>query len=391
MSKTGRKGRPAAQPPLGVAVAGLESELTLIVDERPVRPEDLFGDPRGFLQVPLMHRTGRSFHLPTGAAVYFDTGVIEIATPVMELERGCFLRLARSLGEALDIVRAQLDRWESRTGRRARLQGFSTHYNVSIPTGTLRRADRLAWTLAHVLPAPVMLLATNRLSTGVGVRPRPKRLEVTADYSPDLLRVAAAGAVIAAIVESMGTWPRVGPAAARRRGIPILDGFAPMRHTSRRGWLARFDCYPLNPFACHMDAAVWTAGGRRIALRTLAREIADAFDAGIRRVADAASYRLARRILSGRTSSWLDVATRPAAYDDVGRAGGTPAAVARAGRSRYERVVRNAVAGRPVRLDDEWWTPIHVRGWSAVVLRRAGDGAERTCSLDTLAAHLDAW
>src|SRR5215211_7167329 len=75
--------------------AGLEAEFTLFVNDAPVKPEDVFGDPRGFLDVPLLHRTGRSFHLPTGAAVYFDTGVIELATPVMELERGCFARLAR--------------------------------------------------------------------------------------------------------------------------------------------------------------------------------------------------------------------------------------------------------------------------------------------------------
>src|ERR1041384_1248272 len=102
--------------PLLRPAAGLEAEFTLIVDDTPVRPEDVFGDPRGFLEVPLMHRTGRSFHLPTGAAVYFDTGVIELATPVMELERGCFSRLAQSLASSLALVREQLDRWEQRTG-----------------------------------------------------------------------------------------------------------------------------------------------------------------------------------------------------------------------------------------------------------------------------------
>ena len=113
-------------------VGGLEAEFSLLVDGVRAKPEQLFGDPRGFIDLPLMHRTGRSFQLPNGAAVYFDTGVIEVATPVMELEQGCFGRLARSLDDAVTFVRHHLDRWEARAGRRIRLQGFSTHYNVSV-------------------------------------------------------------------------------------------------------------------------------------------------------------------------------------------------------------------------------------------------------------------
>src|SRR5919198_6179662 len=104
----------------------------------------------------------------------------------MELERGCFGRLARSLDDGVAFVRTQLDGWEAKHGRHVKLQGFSTHYNVSV-SGRGRmapsaRVKDLAWLLVHVLPAPVMLLATNRRSTGVGVRPRPRRIEVTSDF-----------------------------------------------------------------------------------------------------------------------------------------------------------------------------------------------------------------
>ena len=34
-----------------------------------------------------MHRVGTSYHLPNGGALYFDTGVVEMVTPAMELER----------------------------------------------------------------------------------------------------------------------------------------------------------------------------------------------------------------------------------------------------------------------------------------------------------------
>ena len=78
-----------------------------------------------------VHRTGRSYHLPTGGAVYFDTGVIEIATPMIEIERGCGARGTRALWESLGFLREELDAWEQRHERDVRLVGFSTHYNVS--------------------------------------------------------------------------------------------------------------------------------------------------------------------------------------------------------------------------------------------------------------------
>ena len=67
---------------------GMEAEFTVQLDGTQVKPEDVFGSPTRIVRAPMMHRTGRSYHLPTGGAVYFDTGVIELATPVIELGRG---------------------------------------------------------------------------------------------------------------------------------------------------------------------------------------------------------------------------------------------------------------------------------------------------------------
>ena len=39
-----------------------------------------------------------------------------------------------------------------------------------------------------------------------------------------------------------------GVRAHERRGLPVIRGFRPRKHTSRRGWLARFDGFPENPF-----------------------------------------------------------------------------------------------------------------------------------------------
>jgi hypothetical protein len=376
--------------------AGVEAELGLFVDDKPARPEHVFGDPRGFLSIPLLHRTGRSFHLPNGCAIYFDTGVIEIASPVMRLERGCFGRLARSIASSIACVRRELDGWERRTGRPVRLQGFSTHYNVSVAdvdgdTDPSSRLRALAWLLVHVLPAPVMLLGTNRRSTGVGVRPRPRRIEVTADYPPDPVRLAATGSVIAGIVSTVGGWEDLSLDVLSRRRIPVIEGFQPIRHTSRRGWLARAECYPANPFVCVADRTSWPTTRGAMTLRELAAAICRVFRSRIRAIADPMSYAAAQRILTGKTKSWLEDDDRPAAYDDVGRGSVVPQAFVDLGIDPYERVVRNAIERRPLVLAADEWIPIAVRGWSRVVFRRTRDSATTILPLDTLVGELGRW
>src|SRR5438067_6404407 len=113
------------------AAIGLEAEFAVVMDGAQVKPEDVFGSPTAIVRGPMMHRVGRSYHLPTGGAVYFDTGVIEIATPVIELARGCAARAGRSLWESIRFLREELDDWERREGKEVHLSGFSTHYNVS--------------------------------------------------------------------------------------------------------------------------------------------------------------------------------------------------------------------------------------------------------------------
>ena len=109
----------------GLPAIGLEAEFTTVIDGVPQKPEDVFGSPRRIVRGPLMHRTGRSYHLPTGGALYFDTGVMEIATPMIEIARGCGARGARSLWESLAFLRNELDAWEADTGREVRLVSAS--------------------------------------------------------------------------------------------------------------------------------------------------------------------------------------------------------------------------------------------------------------------------
>lgn len=408
LHRYGAKGQEAgAALRLRLAAIGMEAEFELFVDDRKVRPEDLFGDPRAFLQGPLVHRTGTSYSLPTGGAVYFDTGVIEVATPVIEIEPGCAARAGRSLWESIHTVRAALDDWERRTGRDARLGGFSAHYNISFELspseqGTGRTVERLALLLSYVLPVPVMLLAANRRSTGIGVRPRGDRIEITADFTPSAALTIATGTLITGITRAVMRWPDFGLDALAEHGLPVPVGFSPMPHTSRKGWLARKDRFPRDPFTVSPDAATWEVEPKYFAVRGEAarplslREIAEAvrthFADPIEAVSNPFTFRLIQRVLGGETPSLLDLPNRPPEYDDVGRLclwdDLFPERVLR--RSRYEQVLIRAIAGVPLRLGGATYTPAGLNGWAEVVFRRA-DGSRHAFSIDTLLDHLDAW
>jgi len=391
------KGRERTGAPLSLAAVGLEAEFALIVDGRQVRPEDLFKDPRGFIRTPLVHRRGTSYHLPTGGAIYFDTGVIELATPIVEIERGCMVRAGRSLWSSLHFVRDELDAWEAETGRRAQLAGFSAHYNVSADgraPGARARLDAIARLLTFVLPAPVMLLAANRESTGVGVRPRGDRIEVTVDFTPSSSLMIAAGTLIAGIIREVSTWDDLSLDALAARGIPVIEGFAPCAHTSRKGWLARFNCYPDNPFAANANDARWPVrvNGRLThwSLRRLARRVFVEFRKPIAAIADPFSFRLIRSVLSGHAPSLLDLPSRPAAYDDAGRLCQWedlfPAPLV--AESRYERVLMRALAGERLTIAGASYVPTGIRGWSRIVFRRDDDGSTVVMPFDDVLPYV---
>ena len=393
----GAKGKRQQEPEgrLQRNALGLEAEFSLMMNGLLTTPERVFTDPRGFLSNAQMHRVGTSYHLPNGGAVYFDTGVVEIVTPAMELERGTAVRAGRSLWENIALVRGELDRWEATSGHRLQLSGFSTHYNISVEADG-RRLDRLARLLTYILPAPVMLLATNRRSTGIGVRPRITRIEVTADFTPDPALQVAAATLIAGVVGQVVRWPVWSLLEARRRDLPIISGFSPAPHTSRQGWLAKDVCYPRSPFTTPPDAPVWTtSNGNRhpLSLRTIAARTFSHFRVSIARVADPFSLRLIGAVLTGRATSLLDLPDRPATYDDVGRLckwdDVFPAKFLR--RSRYERVLMLAIAGTPVTIEDETYQPTAMRGWSHVVLRKSDSTATRVMSIDDLVPYLGEW
>ena len=384
---------------IALAAIGLEAEFAVVMDGEQVRPEDVFGSPRAFIRQPMMHRTGKSYHLPTGGAIYFDTGVIEVATPVIEIEKGCAARAGRSLWEGILFVREELDAWEKATGKDVHLAGFSTHYNISFDVlpelqGNGRTVEKLALLLSYVLPIPVMMLAANKRSTGIGVRPRGDRIEITADFTPDAPLMIATATQIVGIVREIMQWPSYELSALEDHDIPLLRDFRPIPHTSRKGWLAKFCCFTENPFESDPDEEKWvTRDGRTMSLREIAGETTRYFWSSIRKLSDPFTLRLIGSIMRGRAPALLELDDRPPSYEDVGRActwdNLFPERILP--RSRYERILIRAISGQKLHLGGQWYTPVGMKGWSKVVFRRLGDKTRHVFTLDFLLGHLREW
>jgi hypothetical protein len=397
--KPSKSGGESRRPTAALAAIGLEAEFSVVMDGRPAKPEMIFGSPRHIVREPMMHRTGRSYHLPTGGALYFDTGVIEIATPVIEIDKGCAARAGRSLWESIRFLRTELDAWEQHNGHTIHLSGFSTHYNVSFDPpargrGDGRTIEQFALLLTHILAMPVMLLAANRRSTGIGVRPRGNRIEVTADFTPDAALMIATATLIVGVAREVMTWPSFSLNVLDGHNFPIVNEFQPEPHSSRQGWVARFSSYAENPFVADVNARLWeTRRGETLSLRTIAARTTRYFWRSVQRIGDERSLRLIRAVMKGRAPSLLELDDRPPAYDSVGRlctwANLFP--VRALPRSRYERVFIRAISGKKLRLAGDWYTPTGMRGWSHVVFRRDRDKTRHVLSLDFLLHRLDDW
>jgi hypothetical protein len=310
---------------LNMPVIGMEAEFNVWLDEVEIDPKPYWRHPGAFIDRPLLPRENTSLQLPTGGAVYFDRGVIEVVTPVIEIAPHCTARVVRNLWEQIAFVRGQLTRWGKEDDHTVRLKAYSAHYNISyeIPEAEQtpeRNEKALALLLAYILPVPVMLAGANRRSTGVGVRPRGSRIEVTVDFTPDPGLMVATATLIVGIVRAVIAWPSYELSMLRTMGVPVIDGVIPGKHTTRKGWLTKDFHYPQSPYIADIDAPIWTTQfGETSSLRRIGRDVACIFRHDIRKYSDPFSFRLLFAILDGRAPSMLELIDRPAAYDDVGR------------------------------------------------------------------------
>src|SRR5436309_646227 len=265
---------------LKMPVIGMESEFNVWLDEVEINPEPYWKHPSNFIDRPLLAREKSSLQLPTGGAVYFDRGVIEVVTPVIELAPSSTARMVRNLWEQIGFVRDQLTRWGKENNHVVRLKAYSSHYNVSyeIPKrkqNRLRNIQKLALLLAYILPVPVMLAGGNRRSTGVGVRPRGRRIEVTVDFTPDPGLMIATAALIVGIVRAVMQWPSYELSMLATLPIPVIAGVVPGKHTTRKGWLTKDFHYQQSPYTSDIDVPIWeTQFGQKKSLREIGKDVA---------------------------------------------------------------------------------------------------------------------
>jgi hypothetical protein len=374
-------------PPL--PVIGIEAEFELFIDDVKRRPEHVFGTPAKLIGQRMIPRTGRSFQLPSGGAIYFDTGVIEVATPIVEMQPGCAYRATRLLWEQIRCVRRELDEWSAREGVRARLQGFSTHYNFSFPDARksrTRTSHKFAKLLAQVLPLPVALLAANRKSNAIGVRPRGSRVEVTADFTPDAALMLATCGFITGVVDGILHWDEYDPEQLLQHGIPQPVPLRLRKHSSRKGWRVLPSSFQHNPFTCDPGAAIWKLRDGTVAsLRTIAAETLRPFRKEVRRLSDAETLEHIEAVFAGDARSLLDFPDRPAAYEDAGHGiDWNRRRVRRASRSAYEQVIHRVIAHRPIQVKGKRYRVERMQGWYEVVFREANTGRRRVFNLDEL-------
>ena len=131
-------GLPRRTASLRMPGIGMESEFNVLLDEVEIDPRTYWKHPSAFIDRPLLPREKSSLQLPTGGAVYFDRGVIEVVTPVIELAPDSTARMVRNLWEQIGFVRDQLTRWERRTHHTVRLKALTPTRSGSINPFSLR-------------------------------------------------------------------------------------------------------------------------------------------------------------------------------------------------------------------------------------------------------------
>lgn len=369
------------------AVIGLEAEFSLFVNDVHRKPEDVFGNAQRIVRERMLPRTGRSFQLPAGGAIYFDTGVIEVATPIVELDAGCCFRATRLLWEQIRFLRDELDHWSLRNGCTTRLQGFSTHYNLSFRACHEGTAHQLGFLLAHIVPVPLMLLAANRESSAIGVRPRGNRIEVTADFTPDAALMLATCAFVAGVAETVRKWPSYEIEEIERHELPQLARFSLRKHSSRKGWRVLARSLAHDPFASDPSAPIWRTRDRKtVTLREFAAATLPPFRKQIRRLSDRETLKHIDEVFAGDARSLLDFPERPKAYDDAGRAFDWGRRRLRElPRSAYESVIHKVIAREPIRHAGKQYRVERMQGWYEIVCRESKTGRRRIFTLDDLA------
>jgi len=293
------------------------------------------------------------------------------------------------LWEQIRYLRRELDHWGKRHKCHCTLQGFSAHYNFSFPStqkSKLRNSTTLGYLLAHILPVPVILLATNRQSSAVGVRPRRNRIEVTVDFTADPALMLATCAFIAGVIETVLRWDDFRLRQLGRHGLPRIARFRLRRHSSRRGWRVTPDSLGRNPFVSNINEPLWKLrDGRTLSMRAIAAETLRPFRQRVRQISDSSTLEHINAVFAGDARSLLDFEKRPDAYDDVGHGiDWGRRRMRRWPRSKYEKVIHRVIAHEPMRIGQKRYQVNRMNGWYEIEFREVGTRRRRTFNLDEL-------
>jgi hypothetical protein len=192
---------------------------------------------------PHMYFTNR------GVAIIADGVVAEIATPPVELARGCGTSVA-SWAEAARIELMAL------VGDSTRLLGGSTH--ISITTDPAHN-DRIAALYARTFAAGLMLLMDQPHSPGLLVRPRPGRLELCGEF------VVGASLTDAAVFALGSVACLEDYAVTGRASIPAFLDVVLQNGRRRYGWYVDRNAFGTDLYSGVRRARLHRADGRVVA------------------------------------------------------------------------------------------------------------------------------
>ena len=190
-----------------------------------------------------------------GGVVTADGAEAEVATPPVEVAPGAVAQV---------VALATLGRTTlaDALGDGCRLEGYSTHLNVSAP----RHGDqRLALRFATVFAPALMLLLDGPTSPGLLVRPRPGRLELGGEYCEGRALEAALTFAIGGTLAAA----RMSRRASRDLAVEVSLQAA----VERYGWYVDRRAFGCDLYALGRDAPLRAAGSteRRTAGEQLER------------------------------------------------------------------------------------------------------------------------
>jgi hypothetical protein len=168
-----RDGESPGEPSPPGSLIGIEHEYRVLRDGVQVDFRTLISQ----LQLGRLYldpADARAYRLRSGAAVTCDGAEAEIALEPIATSGD----YSHTAAQRVDEERSAL---EARLGSDYQLVGYSTHISLSIDAD-LGLVDDIAWLYSRTFAAALLLIIGDHNAYGIGIRPRPGRLELCCEY-----------------------------------------------------------------------------------------------------------------------------------------------------------------------------------------------------------------